>query len=479
MSYILDLTATEVEERLKNVPVIGSKVFSLDEVALDGQYIKVTVDHTIQEGTEIKFKAPVSDSNDIIGLRVAYKDNDNITTKDFTFVDAHGNNVGEINNLFAKDAIVKVVLGLDNESAFVQNADTNAYLESRFDELKEGYETYVDSHVPDISSLIDQTYNADSESAQSGKAVAEAVADAVETAVASKTVIAEITETKEQEVLKDSGQIVKYCAEEGEGESYFKLNFIPSKIEIKHGDATELLVAANDISTEEYEDRLGNKYILISDNSITKKVETIEDERDVEATIGLYMGHTTEETGTPGEDYTAEIYNYIYITYNSALGDISSVDLVAYIYALEETESVEEILVKKFSAGDGISLVYDETNNRVKISVDPSSMASGVSHIVEEAGIGNDWIYRKWSSGKCELSRNITVDQIEEDNIVLETPFLVTDLIPFITVTDGDVSFYKNVTVNEDSTNNKTIITISFDKGTVRKLSARIEGLWK
>ncbi len=70
-----------------------------------------------------------------------YPDGDTTASKAFQFADAHGNNVGGL-NLFASNVVVKVILDTDNNLAFVQNADTNAYLESRFDE-KASTETYT------------------------------------------------------------------------------------------------------------------------------------------------------------------------------------------------------------------------------------------------------------------------------------------------------------------------------------------------
>jgi hypothetical protein len=48
----------------------------------------------------------------------------------FLFADAHGNNVGSV-DLFASDVLVKVILDTELNRAYVQNADTNKYLEER------------------------------------------------------------------------------------------------------------------------------------------------------------------------------------------------------------------------------------------------------------------------------------------------------------------------------------------------------------
>ena len=92
--------------------------------------IRVDIGYTIKDGTEIKFRSPV-DCSQITGLIVYYPGaNGNITSKVFAFSDAHGNNVGDIDHLFAENVVVKVILDVTTGMAFVQNADTNAYLES-------------------------------------------------------------------------------------------------------------------------------------------------------------------------------------------------------------------------------------------------------------------------------------------------------------------------------------------------------------
>lgn len=92
--------------------------------------IRVDVGYTIHDGTEIKFRSPV-DCSAITGLIVYYPGVDgNTVSKVFVLADAHGNNVGDIDHLFAEDVVVKVILDVTKGMAFVQNADTNAYLEA-------------------------------------------------------------------------------------------------------------------------------------------------------------------------------------------------------------------------------------------------------------------------------------------------------------------------------------------------------------
>ena len=97
--------------------------------------IRVDLDTPIYDGREVVFRSPV-DCSQITGLILYYPDNGNTSSKEFAFADAHGNNVGDIDHLFAENVVVKVILDLETNMAFVQNADTNAYLEGRFAELE-------------------------------------------------------------------------------------------------------------------------------------------------------------------------------------------------------------------------------------------------------------------------------------------------------------------------------------------------------
>lgn len=90
--------------------------------------IIVDFNYPIKDGTEVKFRSPV-DCSQVTGLVVHYDGG----SQEFMFADAHGNNVGDIDHLFAEDVVVKVILDVTTSMAFVQNADTNAYLEGRFD----------------------------------------------------------------------------------------------------------------------------------------------------------------------------------------------------------------------------------------------------------------------------------------------------------------------------------------------------------
>ena len=93
--------------------------------------IRIDVDYTIKDGTELVFRSPC-DCTEITGLIVYYATEDGTASKEFALADAHGENVGDIPHLFVGNVVVKVILDVDSGMAFVQNADTNAYLEAQF-----------------------------------------------------------------------------------------------------------------------------------------------------------------------------------------------------------------------------------------------------------------------------------------------------------------------------------------------------------
>ena len=93
--------------------------------------IRVDLNTPIKDGTEVVFRSPV-DCSQVTGLKVYYLGG----SQEFVFADAHGNNVGDIDHLFAENVAVKVILDVTHGMAFVQNADTNAYLEGRFGDIE-------------------------------------------------------------------------------------------------------------------------------------------------------------------------------------------------------------------------------------------------------------------------------------------------------------------------------------------------------
>lgn len=83
-------------------------------------YIKITSKYTPYDGMPITFEAPC-DCNETEGVRVG--------SKNFAFADAHGSRLHGVGNLFSKGAVVKVILNTTDGMAYIQNADTNSYLE--------------------------------------------------------------------------------------------------------------------------------------------------------------------------------------------------------------------------------------------------------------------------------------------------------------------------------------------------------------
>ena len=94
--------------------------------------IRVNVNYTIKDGSKIVFRSPV-DCSAITGLVVYYPAEDGTDTyKEFVLADAHGHDVGNIDHLFSENVIIKVILDVTAGMAYVQNADTNAYIERTF-----------------------------------------------------------------------------------------------------------------------------------------------------------------------------------------------------------------------------------------------------------------------------------------------------------------------------------------------------------
>lgn len=89
--------------------------------------IRVNLNTNIADGSEVVFRSP-ADCSQVTGLVIYH----NGGKTEFAFADAHGNNVGDIDHLFAENAVVKVILDVTASMAFVQNADTNAYIERTF-----------------------------------------------------------------------------------------------------------------------------------------------------------------------------------------------------------------------------------------------------------------------------------------------------------------------------------------------------------
>lgn len=99
--------------------------------------IKVSVDYVITDGTILTFRTPC-DCTEVTGLTVNYpasQDGEIVTTSmDFTFSDAHGNTLRGIRNLFMSGVLVSVILDVTKNVAYIQNADSNSYLDGKLGE---------------------------------------------------------------------------------------------------------------------------------------------------------------------------------------------------------------------------------------------------------------------------------------------------------------------------------------------------------
>lgn len=88
--------------------------------------IRVDLEHEIIDGQPVAFAAPCN-CNAVTGLKVYHPNGSQV----FTFRDAHGNDLTGLGNLFSNGAYVKALLDTKNNHAYLQNADTNAYLEAQ------------------------------------------------------------------------------------------------------------------------------------------------------------------------------------------------------------------------------------------------------------------------------------------------------------------------------------------------------------
>ena len=92
--------------------------------------IRIDVIGELVDGQNVTFRAPC-DCTSVTGLKVYYIKNGEKVSKVFTMKDAHGNSLANLNNLFAEGAYVHAILDINNNYAYMQNVDTNGYLESR------------------------------------------------------------------------------------------------------------------------------------------------------------------------------------------------------------------------------------------------------------------------------------------------------------------------------------------------------------
>ena len=113
--------------------------------------IRVDISMALTDGMDITFKAPC-DCTSVDGIRVYYVKNKESVSQRFVLKDAHRNDVTRIGNLFMEGAYVHVILDTANGFAYIQNADTNGYIEER---LNGTPKVYVGAGDPDNSVGVD------------------------------------------------------------------------------------------------------------------------------------------------------------------------------------------------------------------------------------------------------------------------------------------------------------------------------------
>lgn len=113
--------------------------------------IRVESKCAVYDGMSITFRAPC-DSSAVDGINV----HNSGITQAFSFRDANGGDLTGLENLFKEGAYVKAVLDTGNGYAYLQNADTNAYVEE-INAMKA--ESFTASDVSVSSWVSNSTYS--------------------------------------------------------------------------------------------------------------------------------------------------------------------------------------------------------------------------------------------------------------------------------------------------------------------------------
>ena len=113
--------------------------------------LRVDLDHPPIEGETVTFRTPC-DCDSVSELNVWWQTETGSMGHGFCFKDSHGNDLTSLGNLFKSGVLVSVLLDTTNYSAYILNADTNAYLE---DKIQSGNSAIFSSSVS-----VDTTTNA-------------------------------------------------------------------------------------------------------------------------------------------------------------------------------------------------------------------------------------------------------------------------------------------------------------------------------
>lgn len=118
----------------------------------------ITIEGPLMDGHRVTFKAPC-DCTGIEKLDVRYVQDNTQKSKLFTMKDAHGNDLDGVGNLFMEGAYVHAILNTALGFAYLQNSDTNVYLEGKFGTKVEMDELWRNSSLS--SSFAAQTIELD------------------------------------------------------------------------------------------------------------------------------------------------------------------------------------------------------------------------------------------------------------------------------------------------------------------------------
>lgn len=107
-------------------------------------YINITTKYPVYNGMPLTFVAPCN-CNEADGLAV--------NAENYVFKDAHGNTLTGIGNIFNEGAYVKVILDATNKYAYIQNGDSNAYLNAELTDKAPAYTYGTEELEPGVSPL--------------------------------------------------------------------------------------------------------------------------------------------------------------------------------------------------------------------------------------------------------------------------------------------------------------------------------------
>lgn len=140
--------------------------------------INVVAEKPIKDGFKLKFRTPC-DSTTIEGLVVKYpvKNGVGSVVKTFVFKDAHGTELSGFGNVFVSGVMIEVLLDVTHSVAYIQNADTNSYVESIKGEV-ERLENAQKQFLKEAGKIVEEC----NEIATSAEGFAQAMQEAAERA---------------------------------------------------------------------------------------------------------------------------------------------------------------------------------------------------------------------------------------------------------------------------------------------------------